>query len=131
MKEDASGRGAMGEREMERIMMKTMSGEMMREADADERWDDDADDDETKVAVWGNNRQNAGDGRREVYDGSLQKNGSGSPIAVNHVTWLHPVCSQLLTGLKAINSPAALLETDVVNGRERCSGGGYEQDRNG
>lgn len=34
-----------------------MSGEMMREADADERWDDDADDDETKVAVWGNNRQ--------------------------------------------------------------------------
>lgn len=33
-------------------MMRTMSGEMMREADADKRWDDDADDDETKVAVW-------------------------------------------------------------------------------
>lgn len=26
---------------------------MMREADAEERWDDDADDDETKVAVLG------------------------------------------------------------------------------
>lgn len=34
-------------------MMKTMSGEMMRKAD--ERGDDDADDDETKVAVWGEN----------------------------------------------------------------------------
>lgn len=41
---------------VERIMMKTMSGEMMREAD--ERGDDDdADDDETKAAVWGKNRQ--------------------------------------------------------------------------
>lgn len=38
---------------VERIMMKTMSRGMMRGADADERWDDDADDDGTKVAVWG------------------------------------------------------------------------------
>lgn len=45
---------------MERIMIKTMSGEMMSGADADERWDDDADNDETKAAVWGNNRQKQG-----------------------------------------------------------------------
>lgn len=39
-------------------------------------------------------------------------------VAVNHVTPLLPVCSQRLTGLKAIHRPAALLETDVVNERE-------------
>lgn len=65
------------EEEMERIMMKTMSGEMMR--GADERRDDDADGDETKVAVWGNKRQRRGAERREVYDGFLQRNCSGSP----------------------------------------------------
>lgn len=42
------GRGGGG---MERIMMKTMSGEMMR--GADERGDDDADDDDETKAVWG------------------------------------------------------------------------------
>lgn len=95
------GREERRERRVERIMMKTMSGEMMR--GADERGDDDdADDDETKAAVLGETR---GAERGEVYDGSLLKSCSGSPIAVNHVTWLHPVCSQLLTGLKAINRP--------------------------
>lgn len=86
---------------MERIMMKTMSVEMMREAD--ERGDDDdADDDETKAAVWAKRGELK---EEKFYDGSLLKSCSGSPIAVNHVTWLHPVCSQLLTGLKAINRP--------------------------
>lgn len=45
---------------MDRIMMKTMSVEMMRGADADERRDDAADNDETKAAVWENNRQKGG-----------------------------------------------------------------------
>lgn len=95
-------------------MMKTMSGEMMRGADADKSWDDDADDEEMKVAVWGNNRQKGVVLKRWRLPAEkwLQL-----PVVVNHVTRLHPVCSQLLTGLKALNGPAALLETDVVNGR--------------
>lgn len=56
-----------------------MSGEMMRGADSHERRDDDADNDETKVAVWGINRQKGGAEREEVYDGFQQKNGSSSP----------------------------------------------------
>ncbi|KAG8004562.1 hypothetical protein GBF38_008852, partial [Nibea albiflora] len=57
--------------EMERIMMKTMSGEMMR--GADERGDDDADDDERKVVA----RERRAE--RRVYDGFLQENCSSSP----------------------------------------------------
>lgn len=66
--------------------METMSGEMMRGADADGRWDDDADDDETKVAVFfgregeDNRRNRGGVLGEEVYDdGFLQKSGSSSP----------------------------------------------------
>lgn len=90
-----------------RITTKTMSTEITR--GADERGDDDvADDDETNVAVLGIMGKELKEER--FYDGC-----SGSPITVNHVTWLHPVCSQLLSGLKAINSPAALWEPDVMN----------------
>ncbi len=97
----------------------------MREAH--ERGDDDADDDETKVSVWGSKRQKRGEQKRRSLRWLPEENCSTSPIAVNHVTWLHPVCSQLLTGLKAINSPAASLETDVMNGRERLRQRGRER----
>lgn len=63
-------------------------------------------------------KKTGGAERKDVYDGFLLKNLLWFFIAVNDVTWLHPVCSQLLTGLKVINSPAALLETDVMNGRD-------------
>lgn len=66
---------------------------MMREADAEERWDDDADDDETKVAVlgggqaerWSRNERNL---RRLPPEKWLR-----FPIVLNHVTWQHPVRS--------------------------------------